>query len=229
MWIFAHLWRATYAATGAAAIEGLSLVDTLWYLMLAEAIVLSRPRTSDVVAEAVRDGSIAYLLNKPYNFLLYHMSVGLGDTLLRTAGNLVAGGAVVWLLAGPPPPAPGWAMAMVAGALAWLLNYSITALIGLAAFVTEDVAAFEWIYSKFILVFGGVLIPLDFFPEWLQRVAMVMPFAYTVYAPARLFIEPDPGAFGNLLLWQVGWLVVLGACLNVAYRKGVAWLSINGG
>ena len=41
------------------------------------------PRSVITIAAAVKDGSIAYLLNKPYNFLLYQVSVGLGDSVLR--------------------------------------------------------------------------------------------------------------------------------------------------
>jgi ABC-2 type transport system permease protein len=74
IWIFAQLWRITFSTAGTATIGGLTLHDTLWYLMLAETIELSRPRLSANIAAAVRDGSIAYLLNKPYNFLLYQLS-----------------------------------------------------------------------------------------------------------------------------------------------------------
>jgi ABC-2 type transport system permease protein len=81
MWIFAQLWKVTYTATGTTTIGGLSLHDTLWYLMLAETIELSRPRLARNIADAVKDGSIAYLLNKPYNFLLYHLSASLGESI----------------------------------------------------------------------------------------------------------------------------------------------------
>ncbi|MEZ4663706.1 MAG: hypothetical protein R2911_39740 [Caldilineaceae bacterium] len=33
----------------------------------------------------VRDGSIAYLLSKPYNYIVYQCSIGLGDSLLKMA------------------------------------------------------------------------------------------------------------------------------------------------
>jgi ABC-2 type transport system permease protein len=61
MWVFIHLWQATYRSLGQGAIAGLTLRDTLWYLMLTETIVLSKPRLSTTIAQAVRDGSIAYL------------------------------------------------------------------------------------------------------------------------------------------------------------------------
>jgi len=229
LWIFAQLWRATYSAAGTTQIGGLSLHSTLWYLLLAEVIVLSKPRLSQSIARAVRDGSVAYLLNKPYHFLLYQASVGLGDSVLRWATNALAGGTIVWLLIGPPPTPQGWPLVLVAVTLAWLLDFCLSAMIGLAAFVTEDVSAFEWIYQKILFILGGLFIPLDFYPTWLQDIAKMTPFAYTVYAPARLFVEPGLERFGTVVLGQVLWLGVLAALLTLFYQRGVTRLAINGG
>ncbi len=229
MWVFAHLWEATYRSMGQSTMAGLSLRETLWYLMVAEAIVLSKPRLSQSIAQAVKDGSVAYLLNKPYNFILYHISIAIGDGSTRIVFNVLAGGITVWLTVGPPPTWQGAPLALVPVILGWLIDSCITAAIGLLAFVTEDVVAFDWIYSKLILILGGVLIPLDFFPEGLRHAAMVLPFAFTVYGPARFFVTPDLSRLVALLIGQAAWLAVLVGLLTVLYRKGVARLSINGG
>jgi ABC-2 type transport system permease protein len=95
--------------------------------------------------------------------------------------------------------------------------------------VTEEISSFEWIYHKVMFILGGLLIPLDFYPAWLRSIALSMPFAYTVYGPARLFVDPELTRFAMLLLAQTAWLTALGGLLAFAYRKGVIWLSINGG
>jgi ABC-2 type transport system permease protein len=229
LWIFVQLWRTTYAATGQQAIAGLTLADMLWYLMLAETIVLSKPRLSTAIAEAVKDGSIAYLLNKPYHFLLYQFSVGFGDSMLRLVLNLTFGGALVWWLVGPPPSPAGWPLVLISMLAAWLLDFTLNALIGLTAFITEEIAAFEWIYAKLVFILGGLLIPIDFFPPWLQAVSRALPFSATVYGPARLFVEPGLERFAALVISQLIWLGLLGLLLNFIYRRSIAWLSVNGG
>jgi ABC-2 type transport system permease protein len=229
MWIFAQLWRVTYSAAGTATIGGLTLHDTLWYLMLAESIELSRPRLSRTIADAVKDGSIAYLLNKPYNFLLYHLSTSLGESISRWLLNVIFGGAIVWILVGPPPDPRGWPLVLIAILGAWLLNFCTSAMIGLAAFVAEEVTPFEWIYQKLIFILGGMLIPLDFYPQWLQSIAKALPFAYMMYGPARLFVTPDLGRFASLLAGQLAWLVAFGGLLSLAYAHGARRLAINGG
>jgi ABC-2 type transport system permease protein len=143
--------------------------------------------------------------------------------------NLLAGGLIVWLLAGPPPDPLGWPLALLAVMAAWLIDFCLSALIGLAAFITEEVRAFEWIYQKILFILGGLLIPLDFYPGWLQKVALATPFAYTIYGPARLFVEPTLDRFLNVFLGQALWLVGLGLLLTFLYRRGMSWLTINGG
>lgn len=229
LWIFAHLWEAAYASAGQERIAGLSRRDTLWYMMIAEVIVLSRPRLAGAIAEGVKNGSIAYLLNRPYNFLLYQAGVGLGDSALRLLCNTLAGGALTWWMVGPPPNLGHCSLVLPAIAGAWAIDFCIGAMIGLLAFVAEEVSAFEWIYSKLTLVLGGVLVPLDFFPGWLREVAGHLPFAYMVYGPARCFVSPDAGSFMALFAGQLGWLVVLGGLLGLGYRRSVAHLNINGG
>ncbi len=229
MWIFFQLWRITFAAAGTEAINGLTLRDTMWYLLLAETLELGRPRLARGISEQVKDGSIAYLLNKPYNFLLYQLSSGLGESLPRMGMLFVLGGALVWAMAGPPPDLVNWPLALVALTGAWLLHFCVNALIGLAAFSVEEVTPFEWIYQKLVFILGGMLIPLDFYPAWLQTIARSLPFAYMMYGPARLFVLPDMQVFVQIAIGQIVWLAVLGGLLALVFSRGMKRLAINGG
>jgi len=229
MWIFMQLWRTTYNASGQQAISGLTLNQTMWYLMIAEAIMLSMPRPSRTISTAVKDGSIAYFLNKPFDFMLYQLAALLGEYLIRILFNLLAGGIIVWLMVGPPPVLSALPLVLVSMVLGWLISFCLSALIGLSAFVVEEVSAFEWVYSKFLLLLGGVLIPLDFLPAWLQKISLALPFAYSIYGPARLFVTPSLERFAMLTLGQLAWLAGCGILLLVFYRRGLARLAINGG
>ncbi len=229
MFIFAQLWRAAYSSTGGNAIAGLSYHDVLWYLLLAEVIELSKPRLALAIAQSVRDGSIAYQLTKPYNFLVYQCSVGLGDSALKMVINALVGGAVIWRIVGAPPDPRWWPLVLVLVLGGWLIYFCFTALIGLAAFVTEEVRAFEWIFQKLIFILGGFLIPLDLYPAWLQPVAKATPFAQAIYAPARFFVDPTWDRFGQAILGQWLWLAVLIGLLAFCYQQSTQRLAINGG
>ena len=229
MWIFYQLWSVTFRSAGTDEINGMTLYSTMWYLMIAETIELSRPALARTISDNVKDGSIAYILNKPYSFLLYHFSNSMGETIFRALVNAVFGSAIVWWLVGPPPGPTGWLFALIALIGTWILNFCMTCLIGLSAFLVEDVAPFMWIYQKFIFILGGFLIPLDFYPPWLQTIAKALPFAAMIYGPSKLFVEPSLEFLGTVLLMQSVWIIATGAVLVISFRRGMAYLTVNGG
>ncbi len=229
MLIFAGLWSATFAAQKTDVINGLTFRNMLWYLLMCEVIELGRPRVNRVITEQVKSGEVAYILSKPYNFLIYHFSHGLGDGGVRVALNLLVGVPAVWLLVGAPPAPLGWGMALILAFGAWVLHFCMMSLIGLLAFVVEETNSFELIYQKAVFILGGMLIPLDMFPNWLQPIAKSLPFAYMMYAPARLFVKPDLALFWQFLAAQWLWIVVFVFLLNLAYQRSVKSLTVNGG
>jgi ABC-2 type transport system permease protein len=74
-----------------------------------------------------------------------------------------------------------------------------------------------------------LLIPLDFYPGWLQSIAKALPFSGMVYGPSRLFVDPTIDQFLSVMLMQSVWILVLGGLLVIAYRRGLAYLTVNGG
>jgi ABC-2 type transport system permease protein len=229
MWIFYQLWRVVFNQAGSAEINGLTLSDTMWYLLMAETIELSKPRLANAVSDAIKDGSIAYILNKPYNFLLYQFSSTMGESIFRAGLNLILGSTLVWLLVGSPPAGLGFLVAIPAIFGAWVLHFCISAMIGLLAFWVEDVSAFLWIYQKLAFILGGLLIPLDFYPTWLQTIAKSLPFAALTYGPARLFVDPTMQTFFTVIGIQLAWIAFFSILLIIQYRKSMVVLTVNGG
>jgi ABC-2 type transport system permease protein len=229
MWIFYQLWNVTFKAAGTVTINGMTLYSTMWYLMMAETIELSRPALARTISDQVKDGSIAYILNKPYSFLLYHFSNSIGETVFRALVNALFGSVMVWWLVGPPPGPKGWLFAMIALLGTWILNFCITCLIGLSAFLVEDVSPYMWIYQKLIFILGGFLIPLDFYPQWLQTIAKALPFAAIIYGPSKLFVQPTWDLLASVLFMQMVWIIAIGTALLISYRRGVSYLTVNGG
>ena len=90
-------------------------------------------------------------------------------------------------------------------------------------------SAFEWIYQKLVFILGGMLIPLDFFPAWLQKMAQALPFPICHVRAGTPVRRAGCRAFLQLPAGQAAWLVALGGLLALAYRGGVRRLSVNGG
>ncbi|MCI0395772.1 MAG: ABC-2 family transporter protein [Chloroflexi bacterium] len=228
--VFVQLWTAAYGARGETEIGGLTLADTIWYFLVAEMVELGKFRHDQKISEEVKDGSIAYTLGRPYNYLAYHFFNGLGDTVVKMGLIFLLGAPIALYYAGRP--SVQWqhlpAVLLVAF-LALLLDFFFLSMIGLLAFVVEDTFSFRLIYQKLVFILGGLLIPVDFLPGWLQNVARLLPFSLTVYAPARLFASFSWSQFSQVVALQGFWLAVIGVALYGQYRWATRRLVVNGG
>lgn len=230
MFIFAQLWTAAYASRGATEIAGLTLTATIWYFLMAEMVELGKFRHDLTISAEVKDGSVAYTLGRPYNYLAYHFFHGLGETAIKMVLIFSLGAPIAFYFTGLPEvdlrtlPATGLVVI-----LALLLDFFVMSMIGLLAFVTEDTSSFRIIYQKLVFILGGLLIPLDFLPEWLQSIARVLPFSLTTYAPAKLFVSFTWDQFMQILVLQMIWLAITGFMLWSQYRWAVRRLVVNGG
>ncbi|MCP4184275.1 MAG: ABC transporter permease, partial [Hyphomicrobiales bacterium] len=214
MFVFVQLWSAVYENQSSPEIAGLTLANTIWYFLVAEMIELGKFRHDQRISDEVRDGSIAYTLLRPYNYLTYHFFNGLGETLVKMLLVFLLGLPVVLPYAGWPTLKWQYIPAiLLVGFLAILLDFFMASSIGLLAFVTEDTFSFRLIYQKLTFILGGLLIPVDFLPDWLQQIARALPFSYTTYAPARLFVAFTQTQFRQVLTNQLIWLTVMGLLL----------------
>ncbi len=230
LYIFLRVWHVAYAETGCTSLAGLTLSQMLWYLMVAESIMLSGPRVTPVVDEEVRTGALAVQLIRPVSYPLYRLSVALGDRLVRFLLSLTAGIVIVLVLVGPIPLSAGGLLCFALSLpLAFVLDFLGYFLIGLAAFWLEDTTGLMLIYSRITMVLGGMLIPLDLFPESIRPALKALPFANIVYGPARLFVHPDSETLVRLLFTQAaavaGFSILLWAVFMLALRR----VHANGG
>lgn len=230
MFIFVQLWTAVYENQGTSTIAGLTLANTIWYFLFAEMVELGKFRHDQTISDEVKDGSIAYTLVRPYNYLAYHFANGLGETAVKMVLIFLLGAPVALYFAGLPTVyLPGLPATLLVLLLGLLIDFCLASMIGLMAFVMEDTFSLRLIYQKLIFILGGLLIPVDFLPGWLQSIARVLPFNLTTYAPAKLFVAFTWTQFGQLLAWQIGWLAVLSLLLWRQYRWAAQRLAVNGG
>lgn len=229
LFVFMQLWQKVFAG-GRSAVEGFGAVETLWYMVMTEAIMLSVPRLDGRVDVEVKSGSIAYLLGRPCNYVGYHLAYGLGESLPLFGLNLCVGSVVALLLIGSFPFR--WSLApvlLLTVFAAFVLHFYISMSIALLAFWVEDAGPFFWIYSKMLFILGGLLIPLSFFPLWLRRIAEALPFRTVLCGPARLFVHGRIDEFAGLFAWQCLWIAVFAALAHGMFLVGRKRVHVHGG
>jgi len=83
------------------------------------------------------------------------------------------------------PTHPGWLVASIA--LAFLMTFYVHYCLGLASFWLVESAGLRGVINTLSSFFSGALIPLVFFPGWLQILQFFLPFQYMLYVPAMVF------------------------------------------
>ena len=109
------------------------------------------------------------------------------------------------------------------------MTTTLYVLTGLTAFWLGDVSPLFWIWQKLLFIFGGLMLPLSLYPEWMQRVAAYTPFPSILAGPAGFTI--GGGADEALaLVWHLcGWGLVLALLAQALFRQAVRTLQVNGG
>lgn len=230
IFVVGQLWKTTFAQHNSPLLAGFTASDMVWYVAAAEIIATSLPPLTRRIDQEVRSGELAYLLGRPCSYILYNYAHYLGERLVRLVLNALIAGMVAFVFVGPPH-------FTLAGVVAWPLTvfFAISIefvcyfAIGLLAFWTENTQPFAFTFSRLALVLGGVLAPIEVFPQPLRSIAQVLPFSSILYGPARTLVHFEAASFVGLLVQQVLTLGVAGLLLLGLYALATRRVSINGG
>ena len=230
VFILSQLWKTTFALHKEKIPDGFSINTMIWYLIAAEAIALSLPTLTRRIDQEVRSGQLAYLLGRPCSYILYNFAYYLGERLVRWSMNCLVGAGLALFVV-------GWPSFTWQGVLAWPLvsllamciDFVLYFCIGLFAFWIEETQAISFMFSRLTLVLGGVLAPLEIFPQPIRSIAQALPFGAILYGPARTLVHFDPGQFYRLVLQQLLMIAVGSLILLALYRVALRRVNMNGG
>ena len=230
IYVIGQLWQTTFTLHNSAILRGFTVNSMIWYLAAAETLATSLPALTRRIDQEVRSGELAYLLGRPCSYLFYNYAHYLGERLVRLTINGTVAALVALIYVGPPHFT--W-MGLAAWPLMVLLAISIEFLcyfgIGLLAFWTENTQSFSFIFSRLTLVLGGVLAPIEIFPQPLRTLAQILPFSSMLYGPARTLVQFETASFVGLVWQQVITLSVVSLLILGLYRLATRRVSINGG
>jgi ABC-2 type transport system permease protein len=230
LYTFMKLWTVTFHQMGATVLGGLTLTEMVWYFALTESIIMSAPRITTLVDEDVRTGSLAVQLVRPMSYPMYRLFATLGERVVRFAITFVAAALIACLIVGPLPHVRvEMLLFLLLLPLAFILDFLGYFLVGLGAFWMEDTTGPMIIYSRLTMILGGMLIPLQLFPAFLQPTLALLPFSSMVYGPARMFVAPDTAEVSRLLISQLIWVAVFSLAVYAVYRVALTRISAHGG
>lgn len=166
------------------------------------------------MSEQVRTGKIDTDLMKPVDFHGLMLAMASGEVFFNLGVLAIPGLALAYFfldvrLPGDPLTA---ALFVVSVVLGFLVLFHIAFLLGSLSIVTLDIRSFAWAYYSLVGFFAGQMVPLWLFPDFLRRIAEVLPFQSIYFIPMSIYVGTLTGAralqgLGLQMLWAALLLV----------------------
>lgn len=229
IFVLYNVWRYVYQDNNT--IGGLSLNQMMWYLILAELIMMATSKAArNKPIEDIKSGSITYIMNKPYSYMGYVFTSYLSEGLIRLIIMVPVSILFGYIFVGSLQDFNiKYLIFMV---ISFIIGYSINGLIqlllSLFSFYIEDATPLHWVYNKILLIFG-VFFPIDMMPKVLQGILKYTPAYVVSYGPTKLMVDFDLMDAIKIISAQCIYIVIIIILLNLLYRRGVKKLNVNGG
>jgi ABC-2 type transport system permease protein len=185
-----------------------------------------------IMGQDIREGRIAIDLARPIDFQAKRMAEALGPVPFEISSSLLIGIGVAFLFGGiaPPHDPARLALFVLSASLATMVKFGVIYCASMTAFYTTGLMGVSFGRVAITNLFSGALIPLVFFPGWLQATAAVLPFQAMISTPALTYLGMWDMPTTLLMIgiqaaWAVG-LVLLGRLL---WRSASKAVTINGG
>lgn len=172
----------------------------------------------------IREGRLANYLLRPMSYpaaTFWYEAGGRSWSTVQTLPIFV----VMAILLGDNFKAPAnplnWLLTLIAFLVAWVLNFFITASLGLITIWQNQPEGFFALYSFGARCLGGVLVPISLMPggfgEWLQW----LPFAYIFSLPVRIFQGLPADKILQGFTVQAFWLLLSILFFRWVWRKAM--------
>jgi ABC-2 type transport system permease protein len=181
-------------------------------------------RTGDVVTDLSRPFSyLGYWLARDWGRAVYFVIFRGAPTLLL--GQLTLPGGLRW----PDGPA-AWALVSLSVVAAVTVSFAWRFAVNMSAFWTTDARGLGNVAISVVLFLGGFVVPLRFFPDWVQPVLLALPFAAMIQTPTDIFVGRLAGASAAVaLVSQLLWAMAMLAFGQLVVLLAVRRVSVQGG
>ena len=231
--VVVYLWRAIFNASGKVSIGGFGYGDMVayYYLVMVSRSFASMPGLATSVAGEIREGTLSRFMVKPMGLLPVQVSLRAAHKIIFIASALIPYLVVAyflrWAFLGWPTgfQLGAWGLSLV---LSFWIDFSIHFILGILAFWFLEVGSFLFIAMMVEYFCSGHMIPLDLLPAGVASVISCLPFKYTAYYPAALFLGkiPEseiPAGLAIQAAWALGLFMLAAYLLKRGERRYAAY------
>ena len=232
VFIFTSVWRALFSQSDNAVQSGFTLNGMITYAVMAMVIRISFTQDDAVIYRKVQDGSVSIDLIRPVSFFFMNLAEAAGYSLFHFFARSVPILIISFFLFEieiPLEPARLFAFALSA-LFGYLILFLVNFAVGLLAFWFVEIFPFMLFKYGLLTLFGGGIVPVDFFPEVLKVVINLLPFQQILYVPTVILTGHAPlSTLPGLLSTQFVWVVFMTMLSKTMWGAGRNKLVVQGG
>ena len=224
------LWTALFATGNAG---DATLTETMTFFVINDILMVwVCSRFDDSLGKDIQTGDIAqhFIRPIPYHLRLvasFH-TAAITDTVTRALPMFAAALIFIGLL--PPVSWVAFGFFIVSLVLGAAIFYLVDLIISYTAFWQTKYWYISWFKISLFMLFGGLLLPLWFYPPWLRAICEVLPFQFAIFVPIGIYLGRVPlYDIGYVLGMQVLWIAVLFICERGFWRLAQHKVVVQGG
>lgn len=229
--VYYFIWRAIYEHS--AEIQGFRLDQMLTYVAVGWMIRSFYFNNIDHdLAMDVMEGKITMDLIKPVDFQAMHIARAAGESFFRLFLLTLPAGVVISLVfpVRPPASARHFALFSVSVILTFFIVAAFNFLVGVCAVRLKSILGL--LRAKYFLLelLSGLLLPMSFFPQRVERALAWLPFQHISYSPLLIYLgKVDTAGTLRILGLQIAWIVILLGLGQAWWRLSQRKITIHGG
>lgn len=229
-----YLWKAIYESSNESILNGFGFNEMIIYIFISfiTSVMISVDISHDISRE-VKDGSIAINLVRPLNYEKRMLFQGLGSILYNFIVIFIITFSITTILY-----YKFFGYVSIVRILLYFfsviigifINFYFSYIFGLVAFKITNMWGLSQIMQAIVNLLSGMLIPIEFFPEWAQAIINLLPFSSSIYTPTMIYLGKITGADIIIALGlQIFWVIVLMIISKIMWKALIKNLTILGG
>ncbi|MDR1689725.1 MAG: ABC-2 family transporter protein [Clostridiales bacterium] len=219
------IWTSVYGANSE--INSLTLADMVRYFGASALIgYLTMDFADWNLSMLIRTGKFLTFTLRPINHRFFAFSQKAGHRVLGFFVEFIPCLIIFTLLFGVDLTPANIPYAVISVILAFLMNFYVNYCLGMLSFWFVQSGGVRTVFQLVSGIFSGSLVPLVFFPDWLQRLQFFLPFQYITYLPVMVFLgEYSLGGvnlpLSSAILLQAAAVAVVFAVSEILYRVSI--------
>jgi ABC-2 type transport system permease protein len=218
------LWRAIYGYSGVTILRGFTFESLIAYYTLTTILSsVTWTMVDQELSNRVRDGILVNALIRPIHTFVRFLYEKISELSFVFVGQIVPVIVIGAVFLNVKISSPlNVVLFIISAILAMLLSFTFAFFMGLSAFWLTKYSGLRMFRSGVQWFLGGSVVPLSFFPIFLQKASSYLPFQYMTYEPIQIFLGHydlinSLGVIGMQLIWLTilvtltifGWRIAL--------------------